>query len=127
MEDRARAGVVEDVADLAGVEPRVDGHDHAARLRDAEVAQQQRLRVDGQERDPIVLLEARRAQRVREAARARTPLCVGPAALAVHDRDPAHVHLARALQEVDRRQLLAVGQLLRGPGRRLLCHSHGFS
>src|SRR5437879_3793523 len=49
VEDPARPGVVDDVGDVVGGEPGVDGYEDPARLGDAEVGEEERLAVEGEE------------------------------------------------------------------------------
>jgi len=53
--------MAEDVADLVGAEPRVDGDENAAGGGDAVVRLEHRGDVRAEERDPVVLGEARQA------------------------------------------------------------------
>ena len=50
-----------DVADLVGVEPGIDGDQHAARRRDGEVGLEQGRDIGAEEGHAVVLLEPRGA------------------------------------------------------------------
>src|SRR3954471_158191 len=109
-EDGSRSAVLDDVAHLVRVQPRVDGDEDAARERDPEMRDEERLRIHRQEGDPIALVEAVLAQRRREPAGAGAHFLPGEAQLAVGDGEAIGVGLAGALEEMDRGQFLAVNR-----------------
>jgi hypothetical protein len=107
MEDPARTGVLDDVRDVAGGQPGVHGDEDAARLGHGEVREEQRLAVEGEEGDAVVLAQPGTAQCRREPAGAPSPLRVGEPALTVDDGEPLPVDGAGTLEEGDGRELVA--------------------
>jgi hypothetical protein len=98
-------GVLADVAHLLTRQARVDGHEHRSRQRDCEVRDQQLGDVRAQVRHAIAGLDPRRLERPREADGFAGELAIGDAAITVDDRHLVGVHLGRAFQEAQRRQL----------------------
>ena len=72
-------GVVDDPADLIGVQPDVDGVQHAAHARHAQVGFEVAVGIDGQRGDPLTRLHARRRQRTGQPQGAPGHLAVGGA------------------------------------------------
>ncbi len=107
VEDPARPRVLDDVGDVAGREPGVDGDEDSAGLGDAEVGEQQRLAVEGEEGDTIVLPQPGAAQRRGEPPRAPPPLRIGVPAVTVDGGEPLAVDGAGAFEEGDGRELVA--------------------
>src|SRR5207244_4957925 len=86
-EEEPGARMAEDVADLVGAEPRVDGDEDAAGGGDAVVRLEHRGDVRAEERDPVVLGEARQAQRRRQAIHPRLEFAVRVSTRSVDDGD----------------------------------------
>ena len=108
-EQRARARVAQDVADLGRGEARVDRDQDAAGERHGVVRLEDRRRVRREHGDAVAVAQTPRAQRVREPVAALLQLAVGdPPAVLVRDRDARRVQVGGALQEGDGRQLAAV-------------------
>jgi len=128
-EDELRARVLEDVADLVAVEPRVDRHEHEPGGGHAEVRLEHRGRVRTDEGDAVEVAQLGRAQPRGEAVRALLELPVGVAAVAVHDRDLVGKHVRAAPQERHRGQLRAVRLRLPGDAQHALgiLSGHGSS
>jgi hypothetical protein len=91
--------MLEDVADLLGVEPRVDRDQHRAGERDAEVGLEEGGHVRREERDAIAVADSRLAERGREPARAKADLAVGDGPGAVDGAEALLVDPLGALEE----------------------------
>jgi hypothetical protein len=100
-----RAGVLEDIGDLARRQAGVDRHQHRARRRHGEVRLQQRRDVGTQERYAVAGLDACAGQRRRQPVHAVVELAVAVATLAVHHRHLVGVDEGAAPQEAHRREL----------------------
>jgi hypothetical protein len=98
-EEKARARVLDDLRDLALVEPVVERDEDAACRGHAEVRLEQRRRVRADERHPVALLEARLPQRGGQAVHALAQLPVGVAPVVVDHCDLVGVDKGAALQE----------------------------
>ena len=107
-EQEGRARVLEDVADLVGGEPDVDGDENAAGQGDAVVRLEHGRGIGADEGNPIVLLESRRAEGGGEAVHTLLELPVAVAPAPVDDRGLVREHVGIALEEADRRQLRPV-------------------
>jgi len=107
-QEHRRARVLHDVADLLGVEPEVDRHQHASPRAHAEEAHQEARRVRRDDPDALALTDAEVVERRRQAAAHGGELPVGhppePAARRrrlVHHGLPVAVHELRALHEIE--------------------------
>jgi hypothetical protein len=109
-EEHARRRAPQDRRGLRLLRATVDGDDHAARGRHAEVHLEQLGGGGGDDRNPIAPRQAHGLQRDGEAARALGELLPRPAALAVDHAGAGGEHRGGALQERDRGDGRAVGE-----------------
>ena len=100
-----RAGMVEDVADLVGGQPRVDRDEHRARQWHREVRHQHLGDVGQEVGHPVAGLDAGAAQGVRDPGDLSGELPVGVAPVAVEDGRALREDLGGAAQERQRGQL----------------------
>src|SRR2546426_2079098 len=107
-EKETRARVLEDVADLVRAEPRIDGDEDPAGGRHAEVCLEHRRDVRAEERDRVVLLHPRSAQRRGEAVHALLELRAAVAPAAVGDGGLLREDVRAAREEARRGELGAV-------------------
>ena len=94
-------GVAEDEADRGGVEPVVEGVEHRAAHRHAEVRFEHLRDVRRYQRDGVAGPYAASCERPGEAAAARVELRVGDAPGSMHNRGLARVDHGRSLEEAD--------------------------
>ena len=92
-EQRRVLGVVGDVGDLLGEQPRVDGVADGADAGDGVVELEVAVAVPGQRRDPVAGLDAEPDQRVRQPADALARLGVAVAMEAAFDGLGHHLHV----------------------------------
>ena len=103
-DEDARAGVLEDVGDLVGHEPRVDRDEHGAGAWHAEVRLEQLVDVRREERDPVAARDPALLERDGEPPHPLAHFRPGEAALAVDDGGPAGEDECGPLEECERRQ-----------------------
>ena len=97
-----RARVAQDVGDLLGGEPGVNGDEHRARQRDREMGDQHLGQVGHQVGDPVAGLDAAGPQRAGSPRRLGRELGVGEAPATVDHGDLVGPHASRAIQEGQR-------------------------
>jgi len=98
------AGVIQDVTDLGGVEPGVDGNQHRPRPQHREMGFEQLGDIGSQYGHPVARSDARALEGARKAADALGELRVRPAPVAVDNRDFIGENPNRPLEKRDRSQ-----------------------
>ena len=107
-EHELRARVVQDVADLLGLEARVDRHERGAHLQHREVGDEQLRNVRREERDAVAGRDASAHERAREPADLLGEAPVAPAQLAVHHGRLVREDAERPLEQTERRHRIQV-------------------
>ena len=103
-DEEPRAGVVEDVRDLLGHQPRVDRDEHGAGSRHAEVRLEQLVNVRGEERDAVAVRDPALLERDREPPYPLAHFRPRETPLTVDGGDPAGECECGPLEEGDRCQ-----------------------
>ena len=95
--------MLDHVAQLRALVPRVERHDHGARERDAEEGLDELDAVVHQDADMLARLDAERVKATRDVASTGEDLRVRRAPIRHHEREPIGVRLGGAQQEVGQR------------------------